>query len=47
MQRAVFRLISRNAAIYDLKKDIDDQEIGEILDMSENYEERAGRLMGE
>ncbi len=47
LQRAVFRLISRNAAIYDLKKDIDDQEIGEILDMSENYEERAGRLMGE
>ena len=47
LQRAVFRLIPRNAAIYDPKKDIDDQEIGEILDMSGNYEERAGRLMGE
>ena len=46
-QRAVFRLISRNAAIYDPEKDIDEQEIGELLDMSGNYEERAGRLMGE
>ncbi len=47
LQRAVFRLISRNAAIYDPGKDIDEQEIGELLDMSGNYEERAGRLMGE
>ena len=47
LQRAVFRSISRNAAIYDPKEDIDEQEIGELLDMSGNYEERAGRLMGE
>ena len=47
LQKAVFRLISRNAAIYDPKEDIDEQEIGELLDMSGNYEERAGRLMGE
>ena len=47
MQRAVFRLISRNAAIYDPKEDIDEQEIGELLDMNGNYEERAGRMMGE
>ena len=47
LQRAVFRLISRNAAIYDPEKDIDEQEIGELLDMSGNYEERAGRMMGE
>ena len=47
LQRALFRLISRNAAIYDPKEDIDEQEIGELLDISGNYEERAGRLMGE
>ena len=47
LQKAVFRLISRNAAIYDPKEDIDEQEIGELLDISGNYEERAGRLMGE
>ena len=47
LQRALFRLISRNASIYDPEKDIDEQEIGELLDMSGNYEERAGRLMGE
>ena len=47
LQRALFRLISRNAAIYDPEKDIDEQEIGKLLDMSGNYEERAGRLMGE
>ena len=47
LQRALFCLISRNASIYDPEKDIDEQEIGELLDMSGNYEERAGRLMGE
>ena len=47
LQRALFRLISRTASIYDPEKDIDEQEIGELLDMSGNYEERAGRLMGE
>ena len=47
LRRALFRLISRNAAIYDPEKDIDEQEIWELLDMSGNYEERAGRLMGE
>ena len=45
LQRAVFRLISRNAAIYDPEEDIG--EIGEILDQRGNYEERAGRMMGE
>ena len=47
LQRALFCLISRNASIYGPEKDIDEQEIGELLDMSGNYEERAGRLMGE
>jgi hypothetical protein len=47
LQKALFRLISRNASIYDPEKDIDEQEIGELLDMSGNYEERAGRLLGE
>ena len=47
LQRAVFRLISRNAPIYDPEKDIDDQEIGEILDQREDYEERDGRLLRE
>ena len=45
LQRAVFRLISRNSTIYDPEEDIG--EIGEILDQRGNYEERAGRLMGE
>ena len=47
LQKTLFRLISRNASIYDPEKDIDKQKIGELLDMSGNYEERAGRLMGE
>ena len=47
LQCALSRLILRNAAIYDPEKDIDEQEIGELLDMSGNYEERAGRMMGE
>ena len=47
LQRALFRLISRNAAIYDPEKDIDDQEIGRVLDQHGDYEQRAGRLLGE
>ena len=47
LQCALSRIILRNASIYDPEKDIDEQEIGELLDMSGNYEERAGRLMGE
>ena len=47
LQCALSRLILRNASIYDPEKDIDEQEIGELLDMSGNYEERAGRMMGE
>ena len=45
LQRAVFRLISRNAAIYDPEEDIG--EIGEILDQRGNYEERASKLLGD
>ena len=45
LQTALFRLISRNAAIYDPEEDIG--EIGEILDQCGNYEERAGRLLEE
>ena len=44
LQRAVFRLISRNTAIYDPEEDIG--EIGEILDQRGNYEERASKLLG-
>ena len=47
LQCALSRIILRNASIYDPEKDLDEQEIGELLDMSGNYEERAGRLMGE
>ena len=47
LQCALSRIIIRNASIYNPEKDIDEQEIGELLDMSGNYEERAGRLMGE
>ncbi len=47
LQCALSRIILRNAAIYDPEKDLDEQEIGELLDMSGNYEERAGRMMGE
>lgn len=47
LQCALSRIILRNAAIYDPEKDIDEQEIGELLDMNANYEERAGMLMGE
>ena len=47
LQTALFRLISRNAAIYDPEKDIDDQEIGRVLDQHGDYEQRAGRLLGE
>ena len=43
----MIRIILRNASIYDPEKNLDEQEIGELLDMSGNYEERAGRLMGE
>ena len=44
LQKAVFRLISRNAPIYDPEEDIG--EIGEILDQRGNYEERASKLLG-
>ena len=44
-QRAVFRLISRNSAIYDPEEDIG--EIGEILDQRGNYEERARKIIGD
>ena len=44
LQRAVFRLISRNSTIYDPEEDIG--EIGEILDQRGNYEERASKLLG-
>ncbi len=44
LQKAVFRLISRNAAIYDPEEDIG--EIGEIPDQRGNYEERASKLLG-
>ena len=44
LQKAVFRLISQNAAIYDPEEDIG--EIGEILDQRGNYEERASKLLG-
>ena len=44
LQKAVFRLISQNAAIYDPEEDIG--EIGEILDQRGNYEERASKLFG-
>ena len=46
LQRALFRLITRNAPIYDPEQDIDDQELGEILDQKGDYEERASRLLG-
>ena len=46
LQCALSRIILRNASIYDAEKDIDEQEIGELLDMSGNYEERAGGLLG-
>jgi hypothetical protein len=45
LQRALFSLISRNSTIYDPVEDIG--EVGEILDQKGDYEERAGRLMGE
>ena len=45
LQRAVFRLISRNAPIYDPEEDIG--EIGEILDQRGNYEERARKIIGD
>ncbi len=47
LQCALSRIIPWNASIYDPERDIDEQEIGELLDMNGNYEERAGRLMGE
>ena len=44
LQRAVFRLISRNSTIYDPEEDIG--EIGDIMDQRGNYEERASKLLG-
>ncbi len=45
LQKALFRLISRNASIYDPEEE-DIGEIGEILDQRGNYEERASKLLG-
>ena len=44
LQSTLFRLISRNASIYDPEEDIG--EIGDILDQRGNYEERASKLLG-
>ena len=44
LQKAVFRLISRNSTIYDPEEDIG--EIGEALDQRGNYEERVSKLLG-
>ena len=46
LQKALFRLISRNSVIYDPEEDIDEQEIGAILDHHGDYQERASRLLG-
>ena len=45
LQKALFRLISRNSTIYDPEEDIG--ELGEILDQRGNYEERARKIMGD
>ena len=46
LQFTVERMITRNSVIYDPEKDFDKQEIGEILEQRGDYEERAGRLLG-
>ena len=47
LQFTVQRMIARNSTIYDPGKDIDEQEFGEILERKGEYEERAGKLLGE
>ena len=47
LQFTVQRMIARNSTIYDTGKDIDEQEFGEILNRKGEYEERAGKLLGD
>ena len=44
--RLVSEIIARNSAIWDRNLNFYEQEIGDILDQRENYEERDRRLMG-